>query len=449
MTKPFAFVIDDEPDIRELLEITLARMNIDVHSAGTLGEAKQLLHKRSFDLCLLDMKLPDGNGLDLVEYIQVNFPTLPVAVITAHGSMESAIRALKNGAFDFVSKPLDLNILRNLVKTALKLKHEETKDRRSRDILLGDSEAMREIRAKISKLARSQAPIFISGESGTGKELVARLIHSMGPRTEKPFIAVNSGAIPHDLMESEFFGYKKGSFTGATSDKPGLFHAANGGSLFLDEVADLPLSLQVKLLRAIQEKSIRPVGDSREIPVDVRIISATHRNLVEMVRDGSFRQDLFYRINVIEIHVPPLRERRCDIPILMDHMLTKLALTNREPKASLTSEASAALLNYSFPGNVRELENILERAMALCESHRIQAKDLNLPNQEQILADSAGEDGVNEKEGLSLESYMDKIERQAIIKALEQTRWNRTAAAKLLGITFRALRYKLKKLGLD
>jgi two-component system response regulator PilR (NtrC family) len=476
MNRPSALVVDDEPAICELLEITLRRMDIDVLSAGGLRQAREHLQSRHFDLCLTDMRLPDGDGLELVEYIQLNHPALPVAVITAHGNMESAIRALKSGAFDFVSKPLDLHVLRSLINTALKLGQQEGRDRRSRHILLGDSQAMREIRSKIAKLARNQAPIFISGESGTGKELVARLIHTMSPRSEKPFVAVNCGAIPHDLMESEFFGHKKGSFTGAVVDKQGLFQAAHGGTLFLDEVADLPLSLQVKLLRAIQEKSIRPLGEPREIPVDVRIVSATHKNLAEMVRSGDFRQDLFYRINVIEMHVPPLRERRSDIPALIDHILAKLTPIG-DATAELSPDAMAALLSYPFPGNVRELENILERAVALCDGHRILVEDLNLPegssgvhpddrlrlegsswrSQDDRLRletiDTALPAAPDERpmgeHGLSLESYMDEIEKQAIIKALEKTRWNRTAAAKQLGITFRALRYKLKKLGLD
>lgn len=448
MNKPSALVVDDEPAIRELLEITLRRMDIDVATAGELRQARECLQNRHFDLCLTDMKLPDGDGLDLVEYIQLNHPKLPVAVITAHGNMESAVRALKSGAFDFVSKPLDLHVLRTLVNTALKLVQQEGRDRRSRHILLGDSPAMREIRSKITKLSRNQAPIFISGESGTGKELVARLIHAMSPRSEKPFVAVNCGAIPHELMESEFFGHRKGSFTGAVGDKQGLFQAAHGGTLFLDEVADLPLSLQVKLLRAIQEKSIRPLGEPREIPVDVRIVSATHKHLAEMVRTGDFRQDLFYRINVIEMHVPPLRERRSDIPSLVDHILARLT-PDGDAKVTLSPEAMNTLMSYPFPGNVRELENILERAVALCDGHRILAEDLNLPALiETALPTVPDEPPVGER-GLSLESYMDEIEKQAIIKALEKTRWNRTAAAKQLGITFRALRYKLKKLGLD
>lgn len=448
MNRPSALVVDDEPAIRELLEITLARMDIEVLSAGGLRLAKDLLQNRRFDLCLTDMRLPDGDGLDLVEYIQFNHPALPVAVITAHGNMESAIRALKNGAFDFVSKPLDLQVLRSLINTALKLAKQEGRDRRSRHILLGDSQKMREIRSKITKLARNQAPIFISGESGTGKELVARLIHAMSPRSEKPFVAVNCGAIPHDLMESEFFGHKKGSFTGAVGDKQGLFQAAHGGTLFLDEVADLPLSLQVKLLRAIQEKSVRPLGESREIPVDVRIVSATHKNLAKMVRNGDFRQDLFYRINVIEMHVPPLRERRSDIPALVDHILGKLTSAG-DGKIELSPEALNALLSYPFPGNVRELENILERAVALCDGHRILADDLNLPETTETASPAAREERPVGEHVLSLENYMDEVEKQAIVKALEKTRWNRTAAAKQLGVTFRALRYKLKKLGLD
>jgi two-component system response regulator PilR (NtrC family) len=448
MNKPSALVVDDEPAIRELLEITLQRMDIDVLTADGLQQAREFLQNRHFDLCLTDMRLPDGDGLDLVEYIQLNHPKLPVAVITAHGNMESAIRALKSGAFDFVSKPLDLHVLRNLVNTALKLVQQEGRDRRSRHILLGDSPAMREIRSKITKLSRNQAPIFISGESGTGKELVARLIHAMSPRSEKPFVAVNCGAIPHDLMESEFFGHRKGSFTGAVGDKQGLFQAAQGGTLFLDEVADLPLSLQVKLLRAIQEKSIRPLGEPREIPVDVRIVSATHKNLAEMVRNGDFRQDLFYRINVIEMHVPPLRERRSDIPSLVDHILARLAPAG-DAKVALSPEAMTALMSYPFPGNVRELENILERAVALCDGQRILVEDLNLPALIETALPTVPDETPVVERGLSLESYMDEIEKQAIIKALEKTRWNRTAAAKQLGITFRALRYKLKKLGLD
>jgi len=445
MSKSYVLIVDDEPGIRELLTITLERMELGVKAASNLKQARALLLQQGFDLCLTDMRLPDGDGLELVEHIQQNHPALPVAVITAHGSMEAAIRALKNGAFDFVSKPIDLQILRKLVNTALRLDSRGFEDRRSRHILLGDSPALKDIRSKIVKLARSQAPIFIAGESGTGKELVARLIHAKSPRAEKPFIAVNCGAIPQELMESEFFGHRKGSFTGAVSDKQGLFQAAEGGTLFLDEVADLPLNLQVKLLRAIQEKSIRPVGEQREIPVDVRILSATHRNLSELVQSGGFRQDLFYRINVIELLVPPLRERRSDIPLLIDHVLSKLALGSTG-KIRLNDRALTALLSYPFPGNVRELENILERAVALCEGHVIREEDLQLPPVDRdFSADLAPLPDGN----MSLESYMDEIEKKAIITVLEKNRWNKTAAAKALGITFRALRYRLKRLGLD
>lgn len=445
MSKSYVLIVDDEPGIRELLTITLERMGLGVRAAGNLKQARALLLQQSFELCLTDMRLPDGDGLELVEHIQQNHPNLPVAVITAHGSMEAAIRALKNGAFDFVSKPIDLQILRKLVNTALQLDRRGFEDRRSRHILLGDSPALKDIRSKIVKLARSQAPIFIAGESGTGKELVARLIHAKSPRVEKPFVAVNCGAIPQELMESEFFGHRKGSFTGAVSDKQGLFQAAEGGTLFLDEVADLPLNLQVKLLRAIQEKSIRPVGEQREIPVDVRILSATHRNLSELVQRGGFRQDLFYRINVIELLVPPLRERRSDIPLLIDHVLAKLAL-GATGKIHLSDRALSALMNYPFPGNVRELENILERAVALCEGHVIREEDLQLPP---VDLDAATSVAPLPEGDMSLESYMDAVEKKAIITALEKNRWNKTAAARALGITFRALRYRLKRLGLD
>lgn len=447
MSKPLTLIVDDEPDIRELLEITLSRMEIDSMSVGSVEQAESILTQHSFDLCLTDMRLPDGDGLKLVAHIQNQYPTLPVAVITAHGSMDAAITALKNGAFDFVSKPVDLGMLRKLVDTALKLDNYPKSDRRSRSTLLGDSPSMREIRSKIAKVARSQAPIYISGESGTGKELVARLIHEKSPRHDHPFIAVNCGAIPHELMESEFFGHTKGSFTGAVAEKMGLFQAADGGTLFLDEVADLPHSLQVKLLRVIQEKLVRPVGANREISVDTRILSATHKNLVQMVDEGSFRQDLFYRINVIGLEVPPLRERQVDIPILAEHVLRNLAFQNSDEKAtSITPDALSALVNYAFPGNVRELENILERAMALCENDEITINDLDLPAQQSNVLSVPT---AQPNESISLESYMDEVEKQAIVNALEKTRWNKTAAAKELGITFRALRYRLKKLGLD
>ena len=447
MKKSLALIVDDEPDIRELLELTLDRMDIQTHSAENIEDAKALLQQKPFDLCLTDMKLPDGNGLELVDYIQKMPSPIPVAVITAHGSMDTAILAMKKGAFDFVSKPIDLAGLRQLINSALKLSSPDLpKERRTRNTLLGDSSVMRDIRSRIDKLARSQAPVYISGESGSGKELVARLIHQQSSRSDKPFVAINCGAIPHELMESEFFGHKKGSFTGAVSDKKGLFQAADGGTLFLDEVADLPQPLQVKLLRAIQEKRVRPVGEQLEIPVDVRLLSATHRNLADMVKAGVFRQDLYYRINVIDLVLPPLRERSADIPLLTEHVLTKLTADNNKP--GISASALAALQRYRFPGNVRELENILERALALYDGNTIEVDDLNLPlvasnsngNTEQPDYDPALE---------SLEDYLDGIERKAITTALEENKWNKTAAAKQLGLTFRSFRYRLKKLNME
>jgi two-component system response regulator PilR (NtrC family) len=448
MKNPFALIVDDEPDIIELLEITLNRMGIETCSAGTVAQARKLLQQRAFDLCLTDLKLPDGDGLELVEIIQNSAAPLPVAVITAHGNMDTAITAMKKGAFDFISKPVDLLTLRQLVGNALKFKmHIPGKDRRTRHTLLGESQVMRDIRSKIAKLARSQAPVFINGESGAGKELVARLIHQQSTRSDKPFVAINCGAIPHELMESEFFGHKKGSFTGAVGDKKGLFQAADGGTLFLDEIADLPASLQVKLLRAIQEKKIRPVGEQQEIPIDVRILSATHRNLAEMVQNGDFRQDLFYRINVIDLNVPPLRERTADIPALVEHILSKLTNQAQIRKPAIAPAAVEALQRYRFPGNIRELENILERALALNDGERIEADDLNLP------AGNAEPNPIDEyrydPNQSSLEDYLETIERQAILHALEENKWNKTAAAKQLGLSFRSFRYRLKKLELD
>jgi two-component system response regulator PilR (NtrC family) len=443
-----ALIVDDEPDIRELLELTLGRMNVDTKAVANVTDAKQLLDKHPFHMCLTDMKLPDGDGIELVEHMQTRFPDVPVAVITAHGNMKLAIKALKAGAFDFVSKPVDLQILRKLVNTALKVSHNNPKvDRRSRDVLLGESAAMKRTRATIAKVARSQAPIYISGESGSGKELVARLIHAKGPRATKPFVPVNCGAIPSELMESEFFGHKKGSFTGATSDKEGLFQAADGGTLFFDEVADLPLHMQVKLLRAIQEKAVRPVGAPKEIPIDVRIVSATHKDLEPLVTEGKFRQDLFYRINVIEVQVPPLRERTEDIEQLTEQILTKLASDPELNKPTISTDALQALKLYAFPGNVRELENILERAMALCENNVIQHDDLQLPKEK--IYDISFDTATAVGDGISLEARLTTIEKEAILQALERTNYNKTAAAKLLGMSFRSLRYRLKKLELD
>jgi len=446
MNNPLVLLVDDEPDILELLEITLNRMNIQAACAENIAQARVLLQQKPFDLCLTDMRLPDGNGLELVDFIQTRPMSIPVAVITAHGNMESAILAMKKGAFDFVSKPVDLPALRLLVNNALKLPGTNSgKERRTRHTLLGESSIMQEIRAKIAKLARSQAPVYISGESGSGKELVAKLIHQQSSRSDHAFVAINCGAIPHELMESEFFGHKKGSFTGAVSDKKGFFQAAEGGTLFLDEVADLPLSLQVKLLRAIQEKKIRPVGEQHEIPVDIRLLSATHKNLNDMVRDGSFRQDLYNRINVIDLHVPPLRERPGDIPVLVDHMLAKLTGANKEDRPRLSASALMALQSYHFPGNVRELENIMERALALYDGNSIESDDLNLP----IGAHNAANSPEYGKALEPLEEHLEKIERKAITLALEDNNWNKAEAAKQLGLSFRSLRYRLQQLDMD
>lgn len=451
----YVLIVDDEPDIRELLEITLNRMNLSTRAAANLTEAKNLFEQHRFNLCLTDMRLPDGNGIDLVQHIQRHYPRVPVAVITAYGSMDTAIQALKAGAFDFVSKPIDLPILRNLVNSALKVSKERTlkpvPDRE--DTLLGTSPAMSRLKATIKKLARSQAPVYLHGESGVGKELVARQIHELGPRADRPFVPVNCGAIPTELMESEFFGHIKGSFTGAVTDKEGLFQAANGGSLFLDEVAELPLHMQVKLLRAIQERAIKPIGAQQEIPVDIRILSATHKNLVEEIEHGNFRQDLYYRINVIELDVPPLRKRLEDLPLLTHHILKKLAVQWQEDTLQLTPIALDQLQAYHFPGNVRELENILERAATLCEDKTIDAHDLNIPQAIPTPTpipnhDPQPSDEIPPSDG-QLTNYLDSMEKDAIIKALEKTRWNKTAAAKLLGLSFRQLRYRLKKLGVE
>ncbi|NID05569.1 sigma-54-dependent Fis family transcriptional regulator [Luteibacter jiangsuensis] len=467
MSKQTVLVIDDERDIRELLTITLGRMELDVDAVGSVSEARSVLASRHYDLCFTDMRLPDGSGQQIIELIAAQYPDMPVAMITAYGNVDAAVTALKAGAFDFVSKPVDIHLLRRLVRTALRLSEERKPDTGNKsasgaDRLIGDSPAMTEVRGKIAKLARNQAPVYIAGESGVGKELVARLIHEMGPRSAGAFVPVNCGAIPSELMESEFFGHRKGSFTGAHADKEGLFQAAQGGTLFLDEVAELPLHMQVKLLRAIQEKAVRPIGGRDEIPVDVRILSATHKNLAALVEQGLFRQDLFYRINVIELRVPPLRERRGDVPRLADFILRQLAAESGGAPGKLKPEALAALEAYHFPGNVRELENILERAMAMCEGDTIEADDLMLPQRTAMPPTAAATEAVLAAAAVaqpapraapaadgSLEDYISNIERDTIIKALEESRYNKTATAKKLGITFRALRYKLKKLGID
>ena len=435
MSEPLALVIDDEPDICELLTLTLGRMDIRTETAQDVASAKTLLTSQAFDLCLTDMRLPDGDGLDLVRWMQLHTAGVPVAVITAHGNVETAVQALKLGAFDFITKPLDLAHLRNIVENALKL--DKSGNRKSR--LEGHSEPMQQLREMVDKVARSQAPVHISGESGTGKERVARLIHDSGPRADGPFVPVNCGAIPAELMESEFFGHRKGSFTGAVSNKVGLVQSADGGTLFLDEIADLPLAMQVKLLRFIQEKTVRPVGASSEEAANARILSATHRNLGKMVASGEFREDLYYRINVIELPVPALRNRGEDVIELAEHILGKLSAT-----ISLDGSARRALLDYHFPGNVRELENMLERAVTLCTTGTIFEEDLNLRVTAPVEADSPANFTATD-----LGNQVEDVQRQAIMNALEKTRFNKTAAAKLLGLSFRQLRYRIKKLGIE
>jgi len=445
MPKPAVLVVDDEPDLCELLSITLERMDLSPRTAHTVAAAQRMLKMEQFDLCLTDMQLPDGDGLDLVKWIQQYSPSVPVAVITAHGNMETAVRALKAGAFDFVSKPLDLAGLRKLVATAIKLSGTNDGDTSVfGPRLLGTSTAMQHLREMIGRVARSQAPVHIFGESGTGKELVANLIHESGPRRDGPFVPVNCGAIPTELMESELFGHKRGSFTGAVSDKKGLIQSAEGGTLFLDEIADLPLHMQVKLLRVIQEKAARPVGEQLEVGVDVRFLSATHKNLSHLVAEGKFREDLFYRVNVIELRVPPLRERPEDVRELAEAVLRRLGRRMKITPPMLVKDAMAALEAYSFPGNVRELENILERAITLSTSGEVRASDIQL----RPTPGSAVAGGGSSTSG-ALGDHLEDIERDAIVKALEQTRFNKTAAAKALGMSFRALRYRIKKLGIE
>jgi two-component system response regulator PilR (NtrC family) len=460
MTKPTVLIVDDEPDLLELVSLTLSRMSLDTRTAADIGSAQKVLKSNSIDLCLTDMRLPDGDGLDLVGWIQEYRPHVPVAVITAHGNVESAVRALKLGAFDFVSKPLDLGVLRKLVGSAIRLgtRLDGTLTSTPGPRLIGNSHVMQSLREMIARVARSQAPVHIFGESGTGKELVARLVHESGARSDGPFVAVNCGAIPTELMESELFGHKRGSFTGAVADKKGLVQTAEGGTLFLDEVADLPLHMQVKLLRVVQEKTVRPIGESREEAVDVRILSATHKNLADLVAEGRFREDLFYRINVIEMRVPSLRERKEDIPDLANAILARLSHRMRVDAPRLDDGALLALRDYSFPGNVRELENVLERAMTLCVGGVITAENIKVrsavrPSFAEAPSASSGSavaaPGATAPQSGALGDQLENIEREAILKALEKSRYNKTAAAKLLGMSFRALRYRIKKLGIE
>lgn len=440
-------VVDDEDDLRELLELTLLRMGLSCDGAATVADARRLLESGSYRLCLTDMRLPDGDGLELVRYINTRCQDLPVAVITAFGSMENAVVALKAGAFDYLAKPVGLEQLRALVRSVFRIDGDPARhaERGPAPLLLGESQAMEQVRALIEKLARSLAPVYVSGESGSGKERAARAIHALGPRASAPFVAVNCGAIPENLMESEFFGCRKGAFTGADSDREGFFQAADGGTLFLDEVADLPLPMQVKLLRVIQEKRVRRLGDTAEQPVDVRIVCATHQNLKSLVEEGRFRQDLFYRLNVIELRMPALRERREDIVPLAQALLENIAERSGLPLPVLSAGAREALSGYAFPGNVRELENVLERALALCSGERIEVDDLQL---EPVTTEFEGRVAEGAVEQLGLQSYLDQVERQAILDTLVKTTGNRTAAARLLGVTFRSLRYRMERLGL-
>ena len=439
MTRPTALVIDDEPDICELVAITLERMEIQADTCANLSAAREKLQRSDYDVCLTDMRLPDGDGLDLVQWMQKEGLSTPVAVITAHGNVETAVKALKYGAFDFISKPVDLQDLRKLVDSALRLRAADGENMAGRASLVCESAAIKRVRKMVAKVARSQAPVFISGESGTGKELVARMIHEQGSRQDGSFVPVNCGAIPSELMESELFGHKKGAFTGAVSDKQGLFRNAEGGTLFLDEIADLPLHMQVKLLRVIQEKKVRPVGGEDEVSVDVRILSASHKNLEALVNAGDFREDLYYRINVIELDVPPLSERGDDVLLLADSILARLASDMQLPVPKLDKIARDRLAAHSFPGNVRELENILERAVTLCENDVVTADDI-------VVKDNGDTAGTQKGD---LGGQLQDVERDAIVKALEECRYNKTAAAKKLGITLRALRYRIDKLGIE
>jgi two-component system response regulator PilR (NtrC family) len=450
-------VVDDEPDIRELLNLTLSRMGLDVTTAEDLGEARRALQSEDFGFCLTDMRLPDGNGLELVEEISERHPNLPTAVITAHGKVEDAVHALKMGAFDFVSKPVDLAVLRKLVNTALKLRKDEPAvtdggktapaPSSKLDKLIGTSPAIKQCKAMIAKLSRSQAPVLVSGESGSGKELAARLIHDLGPRADGAFIPVNCGAIPTELMESEFFGHRKGSFTGANADKEGLFQAADGGTLLLDEVADLPLHMQVKLLRVIQEKAVMPIGAREEVPVDVRILSATHQPLKPLVENGKFRSDLYFRLNVIELQMPGLQEREEDVPLLAERFLTEIAEQwSGEAPPQISDEAMKALQKHNYTGNVRELINILQRAVTMCDGNTIQPSDLLL---EHVEVHDAAPEETEKQDDQSLDSYMEGIEKKMLEEALKKARYNKTRAAELLGISFRSFRYKLKKFGID
>lgn len=507
MTSPRILVVDDEADLRELLELTLLKMGLDVDCAATLGAARAALAEREYALILTDMRLPDGQGIELVQEVSSASRSTPIAVITAFGSADNAVAALKAGAFDYLSKPLRLEELRQMVRSALRM--DKAVDGVARQPgrgvaghLIGDSAVMCDLRGQIQRLARSMAPVAITGESGSGKELAARAIHAHSTRSDKAFVAVNCGAIPESLMEAEFFGYRKGAFTGANDDRDGFFQAAHGGTLMLDEVADLPLAMQVKLLRAIQERRVRKVGATAEEPVDVRLVSATHQDLAACVEQGRFRQDLYYRLNVIELRLPPLRERLEDIHMLAAAILQRLVAPGQI--ATLSPDALKALQSYAFPGNVRELENILERALAFAGEGRIEVTDLGLkagamlsqrvlpaapipqtaspaqsaaamaeaPGMEFAPRDAPTEAAADEIDDASIDpdaatvtatdsepgqrdtlppslpAYLDQVEREIILRALGRTRFNRTQAAELLGISFRQLRYRMQRLSI-
>ena len=462
-------LVNDE-DFCHSMTMSLAHMNISLQYAYNIQQAKELLKSQHFDLCLTDLNLPDGNGIQLVQHISEYYPQLPVAVLTAYGNMNTVISALQAGAFDFVNKPLSQKSLEQLLEKALNnslklLNNHQEQCQLEYKMLIGQSKVIQQLRTTLQKISLAQAPVFITGESGTGKEVVANLIHRLSRRNQGPFIAINCGAIPNDLMESELFGHKKGSFTGAHQDKQGLILSAHGGSLFLDEIAELPLNMQVKLLRAVQEKKIRPIGSDQEIDVDFRIISASHQDLKLLLQQGKFRQDLFFRIHVMEIILPPLREREQDILLLANHFSDKITQDWGIPKKIFTPEAEVFLLAQYYPGNVRELRNIIERAVALADGPTIDVIHLQTTSlhqcNTQINLNTSERKDLNSStinptpfpsayipvEGL--EAYLEKIERELLLNALNLTHWNRTLAAQKLGMTFRSLRYRLKKFSLD
>lgn len=466
--QPLVLLVDDEEDLCLLMQMTLARMGIKTHLAYRVEQAKKFFSEFQYDACLTDLNLPDGNGLDLVKHVTQTYPNTPIAVLTAYGNMDIAIEALKAGAFDFVSKPVNQNHLDQLIQKALNRPQPEQEAAESaleNKLLIGRSSPIQQLRIALKKIARSQAPVFITGESGTGKEVVANLVHRLSNRSEGPFIAINCGAIPAELMESELFGHKKGSFTGALQDKQGLILSAHGGSLFLDEIAELPLNMQVKLLRAVQEKKIRPVGSEQEIDVDFRVISASHQDLEVLVQQGRFRQDLFFRIHVMDIVLPPLRERGQDILLLANHFIQRISQEWELSVKSLSSRAEQFLLQQYFPGNVRELRNIMERAITLSDDETIDLAHLQTAPLRSTFANPAPSLTLEDTESNSanfspvssskklppegLERYLENIEKEILLNALNLTHWNRTLAAKKLGMTFRSLRYRLKKFGLD